>query len=161
MVREQQRRALSIVNTAMAVTLDVGQADNVHPPDKQTVGIRLALGARAVVYGEPVAFQGPSFREATPEFGSDGGSSIRVWFDHADGLTTRDRPVSGFEVAGEDHHFSPAEGQIEGTSVLVHSTSVSLPRFVRYAWMGVVSDNLYNASGLPASTFSSEPNPLH
>ena len=74
----------------MAVSLDVGQADNVHPPDKQTVGARLALAARAVAYGEAVEFSGPLFREATTE-----GGAMRVYFTHAEGLKAQ-----GFEFGG-------------------------------------------------------------
>ena len=160
-VREQQRRTLSVANTAMAVTLDVGQADNVHPPDKQTVGARLALAARGLVYGEPVAFQGPVYREATLEIDKDGESSIRVWFDHADGLVSGSQPVSGFEIAADDRHFVAAEARIDGQTVIVRSDAVRSPRFVRYGWMGVVPSALYNAARLPASTFSSEPSLRH
>ena len=160
MVREQQRRVLAVANTAMAVTLDVGQSDNVHPPDKQTVGARLALAARGMVYGEPVAFQGPTYREATSEINKDGVSSMRVWFDHGEGLTSRNQPLSGFEIAGTDHHFVPADAHIEGQTVVAHTDAVDSPRFVRYGWMGVVAGGLYNAAGLPSSTFSSEPTPM-
>ena len=161
MVREQQRRVLSVANTAMVVTLDVGKADNVHPPDKQTVGNRLALAARAIAYAEPVAFHGPAYREATPEISNDGTSSIRVWFDHSEGLTSHNQPLSSFEIAGPDHHFISADARIDGQSVIVHSDTIPYPKYVRYAWMGVVPDSLYNASGLPSSTFTSEPIPLH
>jgi len=79
LLRDQQRRTLAVANTGMAVTLDIGEKDNVHPPDKQTVGARLALAARATIYGEPqLEYSGPLFRTATVE-----GSSMRVWFDHA------------------------------------------------------------------------------
>jgi sialate O-acetylesterase len=161
LVREEQRRTLSVANTAMIVTLDVGQADNVHPPDKQTVGSRLAMAARALVYAEPLAFQGPLYREATTETASDGTTGFRIWFDHGEGLHTHGRPVSGFEVAGADHRFSAAQSHIEGNTVVVHSDTVSRPLYVRYGWMGVVSDNLYNAAELPASTFTSETSPVH
>ncbi len=156
LIREQQRRTLSVANTAMVVTLDIGMANNVHPPDKQTVGARLALAARAVAYGEKIPFSGPAYREATPELEADGTAALRVWFDHADGLTSRGKPVSGFELAGPDHHFSPAESRIEGQSVLVRSATVTKPGYVRFGWNGVVEDSVYNAAGLPASTFSSE-----
>ena len=161
MVREQQRRTLQVANTAMVVTLDVGQADNVHPPDKQTVGARLALAARGLVYGEHVPFSGPAFRGATSELQADSTSGLRVWFDHADGLTTRGKALSGFEVAGPDHRFVPAESQVEGETVLVHAASIKHPAFVRFGWTGYVPDSLYNSAGLPASTFSSEQNPIH
>ncbi len=158
MVREQQRRVLGVANTAMAVTLDVGLADNVHPPDKETVGARLALAARSLVYGEKVAYQGPSFREASTELEKDGGA-LRVWFDHGEGLTYRGKAETGFEIAGADHRFMPAVAQVEGDSILVASKAVAHPLYVRYGWMSVVPNSLYNAAGLPASTFSSERTP--
>ena len=145
----------------MVVTLDIGQADNVHPADKQTVGVRLSLAARALAYGQKVDYSGPAYREATPELKADGTTSMRVWFDHAEGLSSRGKPVSAFELAGPDHHFKPAVAEIEGQSVIVHSAEVTQPRYVRFAWMGFVPDNLFNAAGLPASTFSSERIPVH
>ena len=108
-VRDAQRRTLSVTNTAMAVSLDVGAEKNVHPPDKQTVAHRLALGARALSYGEAVEWSGPMYRETTTE-----GSSARVWFDHAAGGLKPSRDVEGFELAGEDGHFVPAHAAIEG-----------------------------------------------
>ena len=158
-MREQQRRTLNVANTAMAVTLDVGTADNVHPPDKQTVGARLALAARSVAYGEAVAYRGPSFRQATSELGKDGAIAMRVWFDHADGLTYRGKPSTGFELAGADRHFVPAQAQVEGETVVVSTPTVKQPVFVRFGWSSVVDNNLYNTAGLPASTFTSEPHP--
>jgi sialate O-acetylesterase len=151
-IRDAQRRTLSLVNTGMAVSHDVGQADNVHPPDKQTVGHRLALAARAIAYGEKVEDSGPLFRQATPE-----GDSMRVWFDHSEGLTARGGTLTGFEVAGEDHHFVPATAKIEGSTVVAATgASGKTPMYVRYAWANISDANLYNGAELPASTFSSE-----
>ncbi len=155
-LREQQRRALATANTAMIVTLDVGSADNVHPPDKQTVAARLALAARNIVYGENVPYIGPSFREATAEMNPDGTVNMRVWFDHAQGLTYHGKAASGFEVAGADRRFVPAQARVDGQTVVVNAAEIAQPRYVRYGWTSVVSDNLYNAAGLPTSTFSSE-----
>jgi sialate O-acetylesterase len=159
MVRDQQRRSLEVANTAMVVTLDVGLADNVHPPDKQTVGGRLALAARAVAYGDPVPYSGPAFREVTTELQPDGSMALRVWFDHGYGLSFHGKPAGGFEVAGDDHHFVPAQAEIEGDTVLVRAAVMKLPKYVRFGWQGVVESNLYNAAGLPTSTFTSEPTP--
>lgn len=156
-VRDAQRRTLDVADTAMAVTLDVGLADNVHPPDKQTVAARLALAARHMVYGEQVAFQSPLFREATAELQPDASIAMRVWFNHGEGLTYRGKPATGFEIAGADRKFSPAVARVEGQTVMVSSPAVAKPAYVRYGWMGVVENALYNAAGLPASTFSSEP----
>ncbi len=155
LVREQQRRTLAVAGTAMVVTLDVGLADNVHPPDKQTVGARLALAARATVYGEPVAYSGPLFRQATPELTATGGA-IRVWLDHAQGLSFHGRPASSFELAGPDHRFIPAQATLQGETVLVQAPTLPNPRYVRFGWSGVVPDSLFNEAGLPASTFTSE-----
>ncbi len=153
LLRDEQRRTLSVANTAMAVTLDVGTRDNVHPPDKQTVGARLALAARATVYGEPqLEYSGPLFRTATVE-----GSTMRVWFDHAkDGLAAHGPQLAGFEVAGADGKFAPAKAKIEGSTVVVEASGVSHPASVRYAWQGWTDANLFNKEYLPASTFTSE-----
>ncbi len=156
-VRDAQRRTLQLTNTAMAVTLDVGTPDNVHPPDKQTVGHRLALAARHMVYGETdLPYASPLFRQATTQIEPDGATALRVWFDHAQGLTPRGEPIDAFEIAGADHHFVPAQARIDGQTVLVSASAVPHPVYVRYGWMGVMPHNLYNAAGLPASTFTSE-----
>jgi sialate O-acetylesterase len=150
-IRDAQRRALSIANTAMAVSLDVGEPENVHPADKQAVASRVALAARSTVYGETVEHAGPLFRQATSE-----GSAMRVWFDHAGGLTSHGGAAQGFEVAGEDGRYVTATARIEASTVLVGSAQVPRPKYVRYAWANVPQANLYNAAGLPASTFTSE-----
>jgi sialate O-acetylesterase len=161
-VRDAQRRTLRLADTAMVVSTDVGNPTNVHPADKQTVGARLALAARSLAYGEPQAYAPPLFREATEQTGA-----IRVWFDHAQGLTAHDKSgepgksIPGFEVAGGDHHFVPATATVETTSegdtVLVSAPSVPTPVYVRYDWTSVTPPPLYNAAGLPLSTFTSEP----
>jgi len=150
-VRDAQRRTLALRGTAMAVTLDVGEANNIHPADKQTVGARLALAADSMVYGGHKDYQGPLFREVTTQPGG-----LRVWFDHADGLNTHAAKVEGFEVAGEDRRYVPADARIDGATVVVTSPKVADPQYVRYAWHGIAPPSLYNAAGLPASTFSSE-----
>jgi len=151
-IREAQRRTLMLTDTAMAVSLDVGQADNVHPPDKQTVGARLALAAEAVAYGEAVEFSGPLFREATTN-----GVDMRVYFTHAHGLVAKSGALEGFEVAGEDRHFHAAVARVEGDTVVARSSDVVRPQYVRYAWANApLTANLYNSAGLPASTFTSE-----
>ncbi len=156
MVRDAQRRTLSVANTAMAVTLDIGDRDNVHPADKQTVGFRLALAARALVYGEPqLEYSGPLFRTATAE-----GPAMRVWFDHAkDGLAVHGPQPEGFELAGEDGKFVPATAKIDGQTVVVEASGVKHPTAVRYGWASYTTANLFNKEGLPASTFTSEEKP--
>jgi sialate O-acetylesterase len=152
LIRDSQRHALHVANTGMAVTLDIGQRDNVHPPDKQTVGARLALAARALAYGEPaLACNGPLYRQTTREPGS-----LRVWFDHAEGLHSSGAALLGFEVAGADGHFVPATASVQGTSVVVSAPEVTEPAQVRYAWQSFTDANLYNGVPLPASTFVGE-----
>jgi sialate O-acetylesterase len=154
MVRDAQRRTLSLRNTGMAVTIDVGDPDNVHPADKQTVGHRLALAARAITYGENVHSSGPLFRQATTE-----GGGMRVYFTAADGkLAARGGTLEGFELAGADRHFVPAAATIDpdGATVTVTSEHVASPMYVRYAWPNAPDATLTDSAGLPASTFSSE-----
>ncbi len=151
-VREAQRRTLKLAGTAMAVTLDVGEPGNVHPADKQTVGTRLALAAQAVAYGQMREWSGPLFRQATAE-----GGGLRVYFTHAAGLTARGGVLQGFEVAGADRRFVAANARVDGDAVVVRADSVERPEYVRYAWANAPTGaNLFNASGLPASTFTSE-----
>ena len=154
-IRDAQRRSLQLAGTAMAVTLDVGEADNVHPADKQTVGARMALAARAVAYGERVEWSGPLFRQVVEEPGA-----LRVYFTHADGLNAKGGTLRGFEAAGEDGVFKPAEARVDAGTVVVRAPGLDRPRTLRYAWANSSLDaNLYNNAGLPASTFTSERHP--
>jgi sialate O-acetylesterase len=151
-IREAQRRSLSGANSAMVVTVDIGDPDNVHPADKQTVGARLALAARALAYGENVEYSGPLFRQATPD-----GEGVRVWFDHAaSGLVARGGALQGFEIAGDDGRFVPATARIDGGTVVAGNATVAEPKYVRYGWANAPVVNLYNSDGLPASPFTSE-----
>jgi sialate O-acetylesterase len=159
-IRDAQRRALAVANTAMVVTLDAGEKTNVHPADKQTVGARMALVARATVYGEHVAYESPLFRQATAERLPTGAAGLRVWFDHAEGLHGGEGPIEGFDLAGEDRHYIPAQARLDGTTVIVFSAAVPHPLYVRYAWPSFFDHNLFNSAGLPASTFSSDNSPL-
>ena len=150
-LREAQRQALTTVNTAMAVAIDVGHPTDIHPRDKKTVGTRLALAARVLAYGERLEHSGPLFRQVTPE-----GPGLRVSFDHGEGLTTRGgAEVAGFEIAGADGRYVPAEARIAGSTVFVSSAAVPSPRSVRYGWADNPRVSLYNAAGLPASPFRS------
>jgi sialate O-acetylesterase len=155
-VRDAQTRTLQMKNTGMAVSLDVGEAKNIHPADKQTVGARLAAAALGGTYGEKVESASPTFVQATVE-----NTGIRAWFSHAEGLTTKGQPTGGFEVAGYDHRFVPAEARIEkigaNETVIATAAAVAHPRYIRYAWTSVVTSYLYNSAGLPAGTFTSEP----
>ncbi len=150
-LRNQQLKTLALRNTAMAVTIDIGNPDDVHPTDKVDVGDRLALAARALAYGEDVSYSGPTFRQATPE-----GPALRVWFEHhAGGLVAKGGALTGFEVAGADGKFVSATAKIDGNTVLVSSESVPEPKFVRYGWANSPQCNLFNGNSLPASPFTS------
>jgi sialate O-acetylesterase len=149
-IRDAQRRALGLRNTAMVVTIDVGNPLNVHPGDKQTVGARMALAARGMVYGEKIEFASPTLRQVT-----NMPRALRVWFDHAQGLISRGT-LDAFEIAGEDRNFVPANATIENETVIVSSPKVTFPVYVRYAWANDAKGSLYNAAGLPAGTFTSE-----
>lgn len=149
-VREAQAMALDLVHTAMAVTTDIGNPDDIHPRNKQDVGLRLALAARAKVYGESgVAFSGPVFRQATHQ-----GGVLKLWFDHLEGgLSARGGELRGFEVAGADGKYVEAAARIEGENVLVSSPAVDAPVKARYAWAAAPTGNLFNEAGFPASPF--------
>jgi sialate O-acetylesterase len=149
-LRDQQLKTLEVRNTAMAVTIDIGNPDDVHPTDKLDVGLRLARAARAISYGEPVEYNGPLFRQATPE-----GSAIRAWFDHAGGLKSKGGEVTGFEVAGADGNFVLASAHIDGETIVASSPSVPEPVFVRYGWANSPHCDLFNGEDLPASPFTS------
>ena len=149
-LREAQAMALGLVRTGMAVTIDIGNSTDIHPRNKQDVGLRLALAARAIEYGEhDLEYSGPAFRQATKE-----GSSLRLWFDHAgSGLQARDGELEGFELAGSDGKFVEADAQIAGSTVVVTSAAVNAPVQARYAWAADPKGNLFNGAGLPASPF--------
>ncbi len=149
-LREQQVRTLGLRNTGMAVTIDIGNPDDVHPTDKVDVGHRLALWARDLTYGENVEDSGPLFRQAVPD-----GDAMHVWFDHAKSLEFKDGGATGFEVAGVDGRFVPATAKIDGATLLVSSPEVPHPTDVRYGWANSPECHLFNGEGLPASPFTS------
>lgn len=151
LLRESQTATLGLRNTAMAVTIDVGNPANIHPTNKQDVGHRLAVAARAQVLGEKIEYSGPLYRTTTFENGK-----ARVWFDHVGaGLAARgNSALKGFEVAGADGSFVAADAVIDGENVVVSSASVKMPTAVRYAWKDNPEEaNLINKDNLPASPF--------
>jgi sialate O-acetylesterase len=155
MLRESQTAALTLSKTAQALAIDIGEAGDIHPRNKQDVGDRLARAARAVAYGQEVVYSGPVYRSHVVR--PDG--RIAVEFDHVGGgLVARDGPdVGGFAVAGPEGRFVPARARIEGNRVVVWSAEVSRPTEVRYAWAdNPVGANLYNAEGLPATPFRTD-----
>jgi sialate O-acetylesterase len=147
-VRNAQRQALALKNTGMAVTIDIGDAVDIHPKNKQDVGLRLAMAARAITYGEKVEWSGPLYRQVTQEE-----HALRVWFDHADGLAAKGAALTGFEVAGADGKYVAADAKIDGASVVVTNLTVTTPVSVRYGWAANPTCNLVNREGLPASPF--------
>jgi sialate O-acetylesterase len=154
-LRESQLKALSVPNTGMAVAIDLGEWNDIHPDNKKDVGVRLALSALKVAYGEKgVVHSGPIYKSATVE-----GNKIMLSFDHVgSGLIASDgEALSWFAIAGDDKKFVWANAKIEGDKVIVWNEDISNPRFVRYAWADNPDGaNLYNKEGLPASPFRTD-----
>ena len=140
------------------VTIDIGEAKDIHPRNKQDVGKRLALAARALVYGEKIVYSGPIYDSMTVE-----GSRVRLRFKHVGGGLTARGPgkLASFAIAGKDKKFVWADAQIDGDTVLVSSDQVPQPVAVRYAWADNPDTcNLYNKEGLPASPFRTDDWPI-
>lgn len=152
-LRQQQLLALKNADTAMAVAIDVGEWNDLHPLNKKAVGERLALGARAIAYHEDITFSGPVYRSMEIRE-----SKVVLSFDHVDGgLVAVNGPLRHFALAGPDGNFRWAEAVIEGDHVVVWHDEIAEPKAVRYAWAhNPEGANLYNKAGLPASPFSTE-----
>jgi sialate O-acetylesterase len=153
-LREAQTQTLAEPATGMAVTLDIGNAHDIHPRNKLDVGRRLALLARTGSYGEKnLVAHGPSVARVTIE-----GASVRIAWRDGDGLRTHDGTpaVSGFTLAGTDAVYHPADARIDGDTVVVTSPAVAAPQSVRYAWADCPEVNLENAAGLPAEPFRTD-----
>lgn len=151
-LRDAQRRTLARARgTGMAVTMDIGDPADIHPLEKRAVGERLARLALARRYGRALEDSGPLYRAHQRE-----GAALRVAFDHARGLTARGEPPRHLSLAGVDGVFHPAEGRIEGESLLVTSPAVAEPVHVRFGWGAADQTNLWNAAGLPAASFRSD-----
>lgn len=153
MLRESQSAALVLPNTAQAVAIDIGEADDIHPRNKQDVGRRLALAARHVAYGEDLVYSGPQYVGHQVI-----GDRVELVFAHVgDGLVAKGGPLGGFAIAGQDGEFVWADARIEGDRVVVWSDEVENPVAVRYGWADNPEDaNLYNVEGLPASPFRTD-----
>jgi sialate O-acetylesterase len=152
-LREAQSMTLKVPNTAQAVIIDIGEANDIHPKNKHDVGKRLALAAERIAYGKnDVVHSGPVFDSMKIE-----GGAIRLKFRHADGLHAKDgSTVKGFAIAGEDRKFVWADAKVEGDAVVVSAKGVEKPVAVRYAWADNPECNLYNGAGLPASPFRTD-----
>ena len=151
-LREAQLKALSLEHTGMAVTIDIGDAKDIHPKNKQEVGRRLSLIAMANTYGKPETFSGPLYDKYTIRK-----DTIEISFIHTgEGLVAKDGVLKGFSVAGTDHHYYWAEAIIRGDKVLVYSDKVPYPVAVRYGWASNPECTLYNKAGLPASPFRTD-----
>ncbi len=138
--------------TAMVVTTDVGDADDIHPTRKRPVGERLALAARALSYGETLEYSGPVFKSMSVE-----GARAVISFTHTGaGLIGKENALKGFTMAGADGKFLPARAEINGSTVVVTAEKVTKPVAVRYGWAMVPDGNLFNREGLPAAPFRTD-----
>jgi sialate O-acetylesterase len=152
-LREAQRMTLSLPNTGMATIIDIGEAGDIHPKNKQDVGKRLALATKKVTYNDRgIVYSGPMYKKMRARKGE-----VRIRFDHVGGgLTAEGGELEGFTVAGEDRVFKWADARIDDDSVIVSSADVPDPVAVRYGWAINPICNLYNAEGLPASPFRTD-----
>jgi sialate O-acetylesterase len=144
----------STPNVGMAVTMDIGDVNDIHPTNKQEVGRRLALWAMAKVYGQQnLVYSGPIYKSMAVE-----GNKIRLTFDHVGGgLKTLDgKPLSDFTIAGANKIFFPAAAAIDGNSLVVSNARIAQPVAVRFAWHDDATPNFINAEGLPASPFRTD-----
>ena len=153
-LRDAQRRSLSLENTGMVVTMDIGNINNIHPANKQDVGSRLAGLALSKDYGKDLVSSGPLYKSHETVDGK-----IRLAFDSVGtGLMASDTGLANFEIAGADGIFTPATALIDGDRIVVSAHGIADPREVRYAWRDKVVASLFNKEGLPASSFTTETN---
>jgi sialate O-acetylesterase len=149
-LREAQAQvAHDLPNVGLAVTIDIGNPDNIHPRDKLTVGKRLAASALKIAYGQDVPYSGPTFKSMEIK-----GNKAIIHFDHTDGgLKAKGDEMKGFQIAGADGKSVPANAKIEGNDVIVSAEGVSEPKTVRYGWENNPTCTLYNGADLPAVPF--------
>lgn len=154
-LREAQSLTLSLPATGQAVIIDIGEANDIHPRNKQDVGYRLALAAEKIAYGKDIIYSGPVYQSMT----MNGNKVILNFSNKGTGLLAKDRYgyLKGFSIAGHDQKFVWAKAMIEGDKVIVFSEAIDNPVAVRYAWADNPSDaNFYNKEGLPASPFRTD-----
>lgn len=151
-VRDAQRRTLEVPNTGMVVTSDIGDTTDIHPRNKQDVGLRMAMLALVNHYkkGDAVV-SGPLYKSFEVK-----GDKIIIQFDNAEGLHGRGGPLTHFEIAGKDNVFLPAIATIKNNTVELQSPLVKKPLSARFAWGNTATPNLFNGVELPASCFSTE-----
>ena len=157
-LREAQGMALSLPNTGMVVTMDIGNPTNIHPKAKKPVGERLALLALKHTYGKSdLVASGPMYSKMKIQR-----DKIRISFSEiGGGLVSRDgEPLTHFTIAGDDGNFVPAEAKIDDNAVIVHSPQVAKPKAVRFGWGSADTPNLSNKEGLPASSFRTDDYPV-
>jgi sialate O-acetylesterase len=154
-LREAQSLTLNLPKTGQAVIIDIGEAGDIHPRNKQDVGLRLALAAEKVVYGKEVVFSGPTYQSMKIE----GNKAILTFSNVGSGLISKDKYgyLKGFAIAGSDQKFVWAKAFIDGDKVIVYSDAIANPAAVRYAWGNNPDDaNFYNKENLPASPFRTD-----
>jgi sialate O-acetylesterase len=138
----------------MAIAIDLGEWNDIHPDRKKPVGDRLALAAEKIAYGEDIVHAGPLYQSSSIE-----GNKIVISFtDTGSGLSTNDdEPAAEFAIAGEDKKFVWADAKIDGNKIIVSSEEVPNPKYVRYAWADTpVNPNLINKEGLPTAPFRTD-----
>jgi len=152
-LREAQSLTLQVPATGQAVIIDIGEAGNIHPKNKQDVGKRLALWALAKTYGKDVLYSGPTYKSQEIQ-----GDKIALSFDSIGGglVAKGGDQLKGFAIAGSDKKFVWADARIEGDKIIVSSPKVKSPAAVRYAWADNPECNLYNQADLPASPFRTD-----
>lgn len=154
LIRQAQLQNLDIKNSGMIVAIDNAnpeKPDDIHPKNKQAIGLRLSLLARAKVYGEQVEYSGPIYQHMKIE-----GNKIRLYFDHATELKTIGSTLKGFAIAGDDKQFVWADAEIDGSTIIVSSELIKHPVAVRYGWAPNPVASLYNNADLPASPFKTD-----
>jgi sialate O-acetylesterase len=153
LLREAQHMALSVPNTGMAVAIDIGEWNDIHPLNKRDVGKRLALAARKIAYGENIVHSGPEFDSMYV----DGKKIVLTFKNTGSGLTVKCERLNYFAIAGPDSNFVWADAIIKDNNIIVWSDDIDQPVAVRYAWAdNPVSANLYNREGLPAIPFRTD-----
>lgn len=150
-LREAQTLTANMPGNGQGLAIDIGDDKDIHPRNKQDVGIRLALAALAKTYGQTIEYSGPVYDSMSKD-----GNKIRLKFTHADGLMSKIDPIPGFAIAGEDKKWKWAQANIEGREIVVWNDAIANPVAVRYAWADNPKATLYNAAGLPAVPFRTD-----